>query len=189
LQPIQASNIAWNSVAPQQRCNPSFARFLKKKKLLKRNIVRDVEGEEFGEGDPRGKWLDAAVAKHVHDCIPAGEVEKRCAYALATGAAAEKNALKKMRVRDVTIVRNKRGAVESVTVWVDGGKNRWRRRHVRIVRSRKDKSELVAWCIPSIEAAMKNKLPDALLCASAVRTDRKMLRCIRKASRRRRSSA
>jgi len=29
---------------------------------------------------------------------------------------------------------------------------------------------------------MKNKLPDALLCASAVRTDRKMLRCIRKAS-------
>ena len=29
---------------------------------------------------------------------------------------------------------------------------------------------------------MKNKLPDALLCAAAVRTDRKMLRCIRKAS-------
>jgi len=83
-----------------------------------------------------------------------------------------------MRVRDVTIARHRRGQVAKMVVFVIGGKNRSRRRFVRVLEHGKDGSEFVAWCIPGTEAAMNDTPSDPLLSASAVRTDRTTLRCV-----------
>ena len=166
----------------------SFAEYLHLKQLVQRNPVRDLPRKGFRQSSKRCTFILPEQAKHVHDCLTGGNkdvIEKRAAYALAVGAAAERQTLQKLRVRDVTITREHGKEVRCV-VFLDGEKvDGSRSRFVRVVPSVRRGGKKVAlfdWCIESIEAAIADKLPDAFVCRDVVLNDHCMLEAIESAS-------
>lgn len=119
----------------------AFCKWLVRDGTLDVNVARAVDG--YTENAGRIVWYEPADAQRIVASLPL-QWQPREAFMAATGADWTDCAL--LRVRDVNL--------KTLDVRCHGHKTRWRDRTIRITE---------AWAVPYVRAALKGKLPDALV--------------------------
>lgn len=122
----------------------SFARYLVDHDVLERNIVRDIPG--WPAGPSREVWYELADAKKIVEALPQ---PYRAIEALMCTACLEWQAIERLTLADVDIVRG--------TVRARGSKTAWRNRTCKVL------ADLFPWAWEAITPALGDKLPGALL--------------------------
>jgi integrase len=137
----------------------SFGEYLVDEGVLERNPVRDVRG--FSEGQGREEFYEPEEAQAIAERM----TDSECAagFALACNGL-EWQAITRLRLRDVDLTKG--------SVFADGGKNRWRRRTVKIVWP---------WVLTYLQRVVGGKLPDAVVLPS-LNSDKVLLSAIASAA-------
>jgi len=123
----------------------AFAKYLVRTGVLTSNPVRDIGG--YTESDVQVLWYTVAEAKRIIAALPPAYQVRE---ALMVGTGMDWSDCARLRRRDIDL--------DARTVRCHGSKTKHRNRTIRITEK---------WVLPYLETAVKQLLPDAMVCAPA----------------------